>query len=106
MIFSATVALPRTQPGGEEKSGPRKPRSRSPTGSALTEQTVTDVAISALTVVELEYGVARSRQPALNRTKLDGFLQPLQVVAFDDAAAAAYGPIRATLEARGQIIGP
>lgn len=72
----------------------------------LVGHPVTDVAISALTVAELEYGVAKSRQPKLNREKLDGFLQPLQVLAFDDAAAAVYGDVRAKLEARGELIGP
>jgi len=72
----------------------------------VTEQAVTDVAISAITVAELEFGVARSKQPKLNREKLDQFLQPLQVLAFDDTAAAAYGRARARLEARGEMIGP
>ena len=72
----------------------------------VTEQAVTDVAISAITVAELEFGVARSKQPKLNREKLDQFLQPLQVLAFDDNAGAAYGPARARLEARGEMIGP
>ncbi|MBI4545198.1 MAG: PIN domain-containing protein [Gemmatimonadetes bacterium] len=72
----------------------------------LARRRVTDVAISALTVAELEYGVAKSRQPKLNREKLDLFLQPLQVLSFDDAAALAYGAARASLEARGHMIGP
>jgi tRNA(fMet)-specific endonuclease VapC len=72
----------------------------------VTEQAVTDVAISAITVAELELGVARSKQPKLNREKLDQFLQPLQILAFDDTAAASYGPARARLEARGEMIGP
>lgn len=72
----------------------------------LVEHPVTDVAVSIVTVAELEYGVVKSRQPKLNRVKLDGFLQPLQVLLFDDAAALAYGEARAKLEARGEVIGP
>lgn len=72
----------------------------------LVEHPVTDVAVSIVTVAELEYGVAKSRQPKLNRAKLDGFLQPLQVLLFDDAAALAYGEARGKLEARGEVIGP
>lgn len=72
----------------------------------LVEHAAPEVAVSALTVAELEYGVARSREPERNRAKLDGFLQPLQILAFDDAAAVAYGPVRAGLERRGRMIGP
>ncbi|HUH11621.1 MAG TPA: PIN domain-containing protein, partial [Longimicrobiales bacterium] len=72
----------------------------------LVEREVTEVAISALTVAELEYGIPKSRQPASNREKLDSFIQPLQILAFDDAAALAYGSARAALERRGEMIGP
>ena len=72
----------------------------------LVESDVIDVAVSAVTVAELEYGVAKSRKPELNREKLDRFLQPLQILAFDDDAALAYGASREKLEARGEMIGP
>jgi tRNA(fMet)-specific endonuclease VapC len=72
----------------------------------LTRHAVRDVAISALTVAELEFGVAKSRDPETNRARLDQFLLPLQILPFDDAAAAEYGPVRADLEARGVGIGP
>ncbi|HTD60897.1 MAG TPA: PIN domain-containing protein [Gemmatimonadaceae bacterium] len=72
----------------------------------LVRHAVTDVAVSSLTVAELEFGVARSRDPAGNRARLDQFLLPLQILPFDDAAAARYGPVRADLEARGLGIGP
>ncbi|HZS61481.1 MAG TPA: type II toxin-antitoxin system VapC family toxin [Gemmatimonadaceae bacterium] len=71
----------------------------------LTRHAVTDVAVAALTVAELEVGVAKSREPARNRARLDQFLLPLQILPFDDSAAAAYGPVRADLEARGLGIG-
>ena len=72
----------------------------------LTRQAVADVAISTLTVAELEYGVAKSADPATNRGYLDQFLLPLQILPFDDAAALAYGSVRAALETRGIGIGP
>jgi tRNA(fMet)-specific endonuclease VapC len=71
----------------------------------LVRHAVTDVAVGALTVAELEFGVAKSREPASNRARLDQFLLPLQILPFDDAAAALYGPIRADLESRGVGIG-
>jgi tRNA(fMet)-specific endonuclease VapC len=72
----------------------------------LTRHPVTDIAVAALTVAELELGVAKSREPARNRSRLDQFLLPLQILPFDDAAAAEYGPMRADLESRGVGIGP
>jgi tRNA(fMet)-specific endonuclease VapC len=62
--------------------------------------------VSALTVAELEYGVAKSREPAENRARSDQFLLPLRILPFDDAAALDYGSIRADLEVRGVGIGP
>ena len=72
----------------------------------LMERDITEIAISAITVGELEYGVAKSREPRMNRERLSSFLQPLQILAFDDAAAATYGTARQSLESRGMMIGP
>ncbi len=63
------------------------------------------VALSAITVAELEFGVAKSSRPDQNREALALFLTPLEVLAFDDRAAAAYGEVRAGLERQGTPIG-
>ncbi|MDA8164802.1 MAG: type II toxin-antitoxin system VapC family toxin [Desulfobacteraceae bacterium] len=63
-----------------------------------------DIGISAITLAELEYGVENSRQPEKNRQALEEFTVPLEVLPFNDRAAAAYGKIRAAL--RKQPIGP
>jgi len=56
---------------------------------------VGDVVISAITLAELEYGVACSgEQQARNRQALDDFLQEVPAAPFDGAAAALYGPMR------------
>ncbi|MEY2883031.1 MAG: toxin protein VapC [Pseudomonadota bacterium] len=55
-------------------------------------------AISALTRAELENGVARDpAEAALRRALLDAFLTAVDVLPFDDAAAAEYGRIVGTL---------
>lgn len=64
-----------------------------------------EIGISAIVVSELQYGVAKSSQPARNHQLLDAFLRPFQVVPYDEASAEAYGSIRADLEERGQPIG-
>jgi tRNA(fMet)-specific endonuclease VapC len=66
---------------------------------------VGDIGISVMTLAELEYGVSASRRPAKNREALDQFILPLEVLAFDRPATAAYGRLRAVLEKKGQMIG-
>ncbi len=56
---------------------------------------VGDVVMSAITFAELEYGVAVSASPKKNRNSLASLVEDIPVAAFDDAAASAYGPIRA-----------
>jgi len=65
-----------------------------------------EVALSSVTLAELRFGVAKSRQVERNQTALDQFLLPLEVLAFDDAAADIYGQVRAALESNGTPIGP
>ena len=66
---------------------------------------VGDIGLSTVTLAELQYGVAKSLFPAQNQQALDAFTLPLEVVAFDAAAAVAYGPVRAALERQGTPIG-
>ncbi len=40
----------------------------------LTQHPFTDIAVSAITVAELQYGVAKSAHPAQNQQALDHFL--------------------------------
>jgi len=57
---------------------------------------VGDVVIPALTLAELEYGVACSGdKKAHNQAVLDSLLEDLVVAPFDTLAARAYGPVRA-----------
>ena len=64
-----------------------------------------EVGVSAITVAELSHGAEKSSQPEQNRAALAQFLLPLEVAAFDQTAALAYGRLRAQLERDGQIIG-
>jgi len=72
----------------------------------LRGKAIGQVGISSLTLAELQYGAARSREPAAARDALVEFVLALEVAPFDDAAAAIYGEVRAQLESRGQPIGP
>jgi|SRR5579884_511794 len=66
---------------------------------------VGDIGISSITLAELRYGVAKSQHVEQNRQALDEFTLPLEIADFDEAAAGAYGMIRAELEKVGRPIG-
>ena len=64
---------------------------------------VGDVVISAITLAELEFGVACSgeSQPR-NRAALDGLLEDILVEPFEGQAARTYGPLRAANRERNK----
>lgn len=65
-----------------------------------------NIAITSVTLAELMHGVHKSQHPQKNRTALEGFILPLEILHFDEAAADCYGKIRAYLEKKGLPIGP
>ena len=68
-------------------------------------QNVGNLGISSITLAELQYGVFKSQHIEKNRHALDEFTLPLEIVDFDEKAAAEYGMLRANLEAAGKTIG-
>ncbi|MBN1410379.1 MAG: type II toxin-antitoxin system VapC family toxin [Spirochaetales bacterium] len=62
--------------------------------------------ISALTVAELEFGIANSQYPEENRLSLLEFLSIFTILPFDDDDAIPYGKIKKKLRDEGNIIGP
>ena len=63
------------------------------------------VCVSIITAAELRYGCARKGSAKL-LASIEAILGSIQVLAFDIPADAAYGGIRAELEAVGKPIGP
>ena len=65
---------------------------------------VGDVVISAVTLAELEFGIACSSTEAqeTNRAALESLLEDIMVAPFDAQAAKAYGPIRAAYKDRNR----
>ena len=55
---------------------------------------VGDVVMSSITYAELEYGVIASDNPTEERINLASLVEDIQVIPFDAAAGAAYGPLR------------
>jgi tRNA(fMet)-specific endonuclease VapC len=65
-----------------------------------------EIAISTITIAELEYGIYRSKHADQNRIALLEFLVPFIILDFDQSASAVYGSIRASLELKDAPIGP
>jgi tRNA(fMet)-specific endonuclease VapC len=65
------------------------------------------IAVSALVVYELWYGVARSERRRENAERVRVFLSAdISVLPFDEQDARAAGDLRASLESAGTPIGP
>jgi tRNA(fMet)-specific endonuclease VapC len=71
----------------------------------VRDYAVGEVGISAITYAELRYGVENSARPLENLDRLERFLLPLEVAAFDAEAACQYGRIRVEIRRAGQPIG-
>ena len=74
--------------------------------SYAVDRPVQDVCISAVTLAELQFGVAMSRLDEQDGAALGIFLRHIQVLEFPAKAAAHYGQVRAALHWRGVRIGP
>lgn len=64
------------------------------------------LAISSITVYELEYGAAKSKWGEQTRQNLRMVLAPFNILPFDSNDAFMAGRIRAQLESKGTPIGP
>lgn len=76
-----------------------------PLRARLTELPVDSVAISAIVLAELHYGVMKSRLRERNARALRDFLDYCRVEDWPREATWVYGDIRATLERDGTPIG-
>ena len=63
------------------------------------------MAISAITLAELQHGAEKSSNPAANLAVVEDLCSRLEVLPYGAKAAQHYGAIRAALEKIGQMIG-
>lgn len=63
------------------------------------------LAISAIVLAELQYGVSHSLNKQQNQINLDIFLSKLKVIDFSAKCAFYYGELRVKLKKNGTIIG-
>lgn len=65
-----------------------------------------EVAVSIVTAMELEFGLAKNPAATRMRAAVDAFLTTFQVANFPDDIPPVYGAVRADLERKGALIGP
>jgi tRNA(fMet)-specific endonuclease VapC len=65
-----------------------------------------DLCLTSVVVAELRYGADHSVRRRTNHARIDVLLGEVECLDFDLGAAAAYGRVRARLEAAGTPIGP
>ena len=63
------------------------------------------MAISSITLSELIYGAEKSPNVDKNLEAIEEFISHLEVLSYNAKASQHYGPIKATLEKKGAIIG-
>jgi tRNA(fMet)-specific endonuclease VapC len=81
-------------------------RDRQPSARVRFNAEADGLCISAVTLAELLHGAAKSDHPTEKRHEVERLTARLEVLPFDEDAAAHYGDIRADLERRGLVIGP
>jgi tRNA(fMet)-specific endonuclease VapC len=72
----------------------------------LEQHLDSDIAISTITLFELEFGIAKSNNPAKGQAFLHEIKVRFNLLVFDETCAAHAGRIRAQLSLIGMPIGP
>ena len=73
--------------------------------SKFKQMDLGQIAISSITVAELQFGVAKSINKTKNQLRLDEFLFPFTILPFTQWHTTHYGRLRASLAQKGQVIG-
>ncbi len=72
----------------------------------LTSNKFSDIAISAITLAELEVGVQKSYNPEKAEEKLQLFIAPFSILPFEIKDTLVYAQVRNELEINGTPVGP
>lgn len=65
-----------------------------------------NIKIPSIVKAELLYGAEKSQHKTKNIVSINRFLEPFEIVDFDDESSIAYSKIRAAMELKGSVIGP
>ena len=71
----------------------------------ISGRSIGEICISAITVAELRFGVAKSARGNANAIALDEFLSRFELLDYPVEASVSYGKIRTELERAGTLIG-
>ena len=74
--------------------------------SSLLSRSPKDISIAAITLFELEVGIAKSNNPDQRKKQLEALISRIKVIPFAAKEARAAAMIRADLESKGTPIGP
>ena len=75
-------------------------------GKRMLETSPKLVAVSCITLFELETGLLKSVSSATRRAQMNALIASVKILNVDHAVALAAAKIRAALEVQGQPIGP
>lgn len=65
-----------------------------------------NIKIPSIVKAELLYGAEKSQQKTKNLSNINIFLEPFEIIPFDDDCSIIYSKIRSLMEFKGKIIGP
>ena len=65
-----------------------------------------NIKIPSIVKGELLYGAEKSQHKAKNLANINRFLEPFEIIPFDDDCSIVYSKIRSSMELKGTIIGP
>ena len=65
-----------------------------------------NIKIPSIVKAELLYGAEKSQQKAKNLSNINRFLEPFEIIPFDDDCSIVYSKIRSSMELKETIIGP
>ncbi|MCU0849217.1 MAG: type II toxin-antitoxin system VapC family toxin [Spirochaetes bacterium] len=65
-----------------------------------------NIKIPSIVKAELLYGAEKSQNKTKNLSNIFKFLEPFEIVSFDDESSITYSKIRAAMELKGAVIGP
>ena len=75
-------------------------------GTRLMQQAPDTIKIPSVVKAELLFGAAKSNRHEENERFIQRFLEPFEIVPFDDDATTFYASIRSQTEPKGTPVGP
>ncbi len=72
----------------------------------ILETSPSEIAIPSVVKAELLFGAYKSKRKKENIEKIEQFLEPFEIVPFDEVMTYVYADIRYNMEMKGTLIGP